>query len=185
METIAVSRRLMTDVLFQFTAQPEERPATDLVVKELREALAVDHEQVLLQARCFGSFRIVGASDWDTGPQPKRGRELIQYLVLHPRRAASREKLSECFWPDLEIEVVQHRLHIAASGARTFLREVLNGTDAIRCMSDGYAWHPSVCVLSDVGKFENLYLKGTTEAQKEAIALYSGELLEGEGADWV
>jgi len=138
-----------------------------------------------LQVACFGNFRIAGADGWVPGPPSRRARELIQYLVLYPNRSVQRERLSESFWPDLDLESVLHRLHIAVSGARAFLREVLGGFDAIQCSQDGYSWHPGVRVDSDLVHFTELYRGGTLDAFKAAAALYAGDLFEGQESDWL
>jgi DNA-binding SARP family transcriptional activator len=106
-------------------------------------------------------------------------------LALNPARTVSRARLSELFWPDLCADAVKHRLHIAASGARTFLREILNGVDAIRCTPEGYAWTPGLQVTSDISRFTDLYRNGSTEAMSEAVALYGGELFAGDQSDWL
>jgi DNA-binding SARP family transcriptional activator len=138
-----------------------------------------------LRVRCFGNFRVAGADGWERGPQPKRAREVMQYLVLHPASVAPRERLTESLWPGDTSGVVLHRLHAAVSGARTFLRRVLDGFNAIRCSDEGYSWCPEVRIECDVGTFAELYRDGSAAAMKSAVALYGGELLEGQDAEWV
>lgn len=138
-----------------------------------------------LEVACFGVFRVAAQHGWESGPAPKRGRELIQYLSLYPKRSVSRERLCELFWAEVDLDVVQHRLHIAASGARTFLRKVLGGLDAIRCTPEGYGWNPTVEIVSDVASFTELYRDGSPQSLKAAAALYAGELFEGEEGDWL
>jgi DNA-binding SARP family transcriptional activator len=152
---------------------------------ELSTILSERTDGPVLRVICLGTFRIAGQGGWETAPRRKRGRELIQYLALHPNRGVSRQRLSELFWPDLDAQSVQHRLHIAVSGARTFLREILGGFDSIRCTAEGYAWHPGIRVVSDVARFVDLHRDGTTAAFKEAVELYGGELFEGDGGDWL
>lgn len=138
-----------------------------------------------LRVTCFGNFRISGARGWERGPEQRRARELLQYLVLHPRSVAGRERLTEVLWPGESSDAVAHRLHSAVSGARTFLRGVLAGYNAIRCTDEGYGWDPEVRIECDVVTFAERYREGTTAAMREAVALYGGELLEGQDADWV
>src|ERR1700760_2603986 len=71
----------------------------------------------VLRFRCFGTFTLVGASDWSAKPARARGRELLQYLVAYPNGLASRAALAEAFWPELSIDAIGNRLHLAASGA--------------------------------------------------------------------
>ena len=139
----------------------------------------------ILRVKCFGDFCIAGTYGWEHGPQPKRGRELLQYLVLHPNRAVSSERLRQTFWPEIDAECVSHRLHVAASGARSFLRHILDGFDAIRCAAAAYSLHPAVYVQCDIAKFAELYRDGSNDALKDAVALYEGELFQGEADDWL
>lgn len=145
------------------------------------------HDPVDLRLRvsCFGNFRVAGPGGWERGPEQKRAREVMQYLVLHPTAVAPRERLTEFLWPGDTSEIAIHRLHAAVSGARTFLRPLLGGTNAIRCSDEGYSWCPQVRIECDVGRFTELYRDGSTASMKAAVGLYSGELLEGQEADWV
>src|SRR3981081_2342050 len=83
-----------------------------------------------LHATCFGSFRLGGEAGWERGPEQKRAREVMQYLLLHPRGFAARERLAEILWPGDSSSEVAHRLHAAISGARTFLRRLFGGFNA-------------------------------------------------------
>jgi DNA-binding SARP family transcriptional activator len=187
MEQVTVSRQIVAAVIAEVTSSPNSNAAPSAAVAALKDAIAQRPVAPALYVNCFGSFQIFHARGGQSPPPPaaKRGRELMQYLVLHPTRPASRERLGELFWPGLDGEGVKHRLHIAASGARAFLRPVLDGFDAIRSVSDGYAWHRDVRIESDVARFETLYREGSISAFKDAVALYAGELFEGEESDWL
>jgi DNA-binding SARP family transcriptional activator len=143
------------------------------------------HEAPTLRVACFGHFRIAGPSGWERGPEQKRAREVMQYLSLHPTSIAARERLTESLWPGETSDSVLHRLHAAVSGARTFLRRLLDGFDAIRCSDEGYFWHPEMRVVTDVVAFSELYRDGSASAARDAVALYGGELLAGQEADWL
>jgi DNA-binding SARP family transcriptional activator len=183
MEGLAVSRQLVVDVLSKFSAQGVQHPENEGVIAELNALLSAQGNPLLLRVTCLGSFRLGGQAQ--PALQPRRGRELLQYLTLHPTRGISRDRLIELFWPDLDARAATHRLHLVASGARRFLKEILGGFDAIRCTREGYAWHPSVTVVSDLNQFMDFYRQGTLVAFKQAVALYSGELFEGENRDWL
>src|ERR1700722_5103778 len=183
MEGLAVSRRLVVDVLSKFSAQGAPHPGNEGVIAELSALLSAQGNPLQLRVICLGQFRISGQSQ--TALQPKRGRELLQYLALHTSRGISRDRLIELFWPDLDARAAAHRLHLMASGARRFLKEILGGFDAIRCTREGYAWHPGVTVVSDLTQFIDLYRQGTLAAFKQAVTLFSGELFEGEYRDWL
>jgi DNA-binding SARP family transcriptional activator len=184
-ETAGLNPRQAIAVVAQVVARRDRDPDCAAVASELRALLAERPARPVLRVACFGGFRIFAPEDPATTHEPRRGREFIQYLVLHARRTASRERLAELFWPDLPPEVVKHRVHMAASSARNFLRQILQGFDAIRCTAEGYCWHPAMQVESDVDRFAALYHAGSPPAIREAVTLYAGELLEGEHGDWL
>jgi DNA-binding SARP family transcriptional activator len=138
-----------------------------------------------LEFRFLGGFSIRANADWHDGPAPKRGRELLQFLGAYPRRVATHDALAEAFWPDVHVEDVGHRIHLAASGARGYLRGVLSANDVIRRTPGGYTWDPSVQVSSDVDDLLRLCRSESTDALESARAVYGGEFLAGEPALWV
>jgi len=142
-------------------------------------------EELHLQFRFLGQFAIGADTRWYAGPSPKKGRDLIQYLGAYPRRVATRDELADAFWPGLDADTVTHRIHLAASGARTYLRGVLDGRDVIDCVPGGYAWIPHVRVSSDADEFLRLCRTETADSLQSAAELYGGEFLAGEAADWL
>jgi DNA-binding SARP family transcriptional activator len=138
-----------------------------------------------LRVACLGTFRMAGFGEWDDGPPARRARELLQYLVLHPKTTAPRERLIDLLWPDVGSDVVAHRLHLAASAVRASVRGVLGGFDALRWSAAGYTWHPSLRIVSDAATFNALYHGGSVQAWSDAVALYAGELLCGEQGEWL
>jgi len=142
-------------------------------------------EDVELRFRFFGHFAIGSGTQWCSGPAPKKGREFIQYLGAHPRRVATRDELADAFWPGTDCESVTHRIHLAASGARRYLGDMLQGHDVVECVPGGYCWHSGVRISSDAEELLALCRAGTTDALETAAQLYDGEFLAGEVADWV
>jgi DNA-binding SARP family transcriptional activator len=138
-----------------------------------------------IRFRFFGSFAIRSNGEWQSGPAPKKGREFLQYLGSHPRRVATRDDLADAFWPGADLDSVTHRIHLAASGARRYLRELLGGFDAIECVPGGYAWNPTARVVSDVDELFALTRVGDCESLKAVGTLYQGEFLTGEVGDWL
>jgi DNA-binding SARP family transcriptional activator len=65
------------------------------------------------------------------------------------------------------------------------LRKLLGGTDAIRAHGNGYVWNPEIATESDVNRFMAHCRRGTMEGYRDAIALYAGDFLAGETADWL
>jgi DNA-binding SARP family transcriptional activator len=139
----------------------------------------------VLQVRSLGTFALRTDAAWHVGGAFKRGRELLQYFVSYPRVAASRETLVEALWPDADGESVAHRLHLAVSGARAALRALLPDVDAIRCSAGSYAWHQAVAIESDVETLLGANRTGSRAAMESAVALYAGEFLAGDNAEWM
>jgi DNA-binding SARP family transcriptional activator len=104
---------------------------------------------------------------------------------VYPRRVATPEDLAVAFWPGFEPEDVRHRIHLAASGARVFLRRLLRGVDALHCLNGGYTWSPAIGIDSDVERFIDCSRHGTLDGYRTAVELYKGEFLAGETADWL
>lgn len=138
-----------------------------------------------LHFRCFGTFTLLGEGEWSAKPARARGRELLQYLVAYPNRFASRTALADAFWPELSIDEIGNRLHLAASGARASLRHALGEVDPIRCADGAYGWSSAVTIVSDLTRFAACYDDGSPAAMREAIALYGGELFANEPAEWM
>lgn len=139
----------------------------------------------VLHVRCLGAFAIRGAGEWLPGPTFKRGREFIQYLISYPRASVSRDALANIFWPDLDSDVATHRLHLAVAGARAALREVLPDVDGIRYCAGAYAWNAFVRVESDAQALQAASRSDSLEEMQAAVALYNGEYLAGENAEWI
>src|ERR1700681_4040315 len=91
-----------------------------------------------LSVRCLGEFSIRSGDGWVTGPPIRKGRQLIQYLVAHPRRLVSRDELIDAFWPDCVSDTAAHRVHLVVSAARATLRAVLGGAELIRSVRSSY-----------------------------------------------
>jgi DNA-binding SARP family transcriptional activator len=139
----------------------------------------------VLQARCLGGFAYRGTGNWQSGPTFKRGRELIQYLVSYPRAATSRDTLASIFWPDLEADVAAHRLHLAVTGARLALRQAFPDVEGIRYFGGAYSWNAFLRVESDAQTLLEASKSESIDQLRTAAALYNGEYLAGERAEWM
>jgi DNA-binding SARP family transcriptional activator len=137
-----------------------------------------------LHVRLLGGLAIRAGDRWENGPPPMRGRKLIAYLALHKNSVASRETLAEILCAGSDGEDSTHRLHMAASGARAYLRRALGGIDAIACVAGGYTWNQDLTVVTDTAAFLEAS-SGASEDLATARALYRGDLLSGEEGDWI
>jgi DNA-binding SARP family transcriptional activator len=139
----------------------------------------------VLHVRCLGTFALRADGEWCTREALGRGREFLQYLVSYPHAQASRETLAEALWPDQDGDRVAHRLHLAVSGARAALRSLLPGIDAIRRTAHSYAWDASMAIESDVERLLSASRSGSRDTMESAAALYAGEFLAGDSAEWM
>jgi DNA-binding SARP family transcriptional activator len=141
---------------------------------------------VAIEFRYLGGFALRSLEgEWQPGPPLKKGGELIRYLGIYSRRVATCDELAAAFWPGADPEDVAHRIHLAASGARTFLQKLVGAADVLRCTGNGYVWKTNVFVTSDAERFVEHSRRGTADGMRFAVDLYSGEFLAGEKADWL
>jgi DNA-binding SARP family transcriptional activator len=153
-------------------------------VDAIRELLAGGRDTPILHVRMLGSLRFsAGKDDWRPGPPPKRGRDVLAYLAANADREIASSMLADALWNDGDADIA-HRLHVAVSGARAFLRELLPGVDAIASTREGYRFHGDLRVRTDVARFLALYREGTLDAAREAVALGRGDFLPSETAEW-
>lgn len=148
---------------------------------------------VRIEARLLGQFELRVAGQ----PVPhwcgNRGRMLLAFLLLHRRRALSRDELGVAFWPDAEPEAVRNRLHVTLYGLRRDLRAVC-GHPIVVHSHRGFSFDPGIDLWLDTEAFEEALgaarkeLKGQDECPgskkralagyEQAVQLYRGELLE-------
>ncbi|HVL31745.1 MAG TPA: AAA family ATPase [Solirubrobacteraceae bacterium] len=108
-----------------------------------------------------------------------RAESLLAYLLLHRETAQARQRLAFMLWPDS-----------SEGQARTNLRHVLHNLrralpDADRLIDvtpRTLQWRADAPLALDVADFEQALADGRPEA---AVAIYSGDLLEGSYDDWV
>jgi len=147
--------------------------------------LESENATATIEFRFLGGFAVRSNGSWHSGPAPKKGGGLIQYLGTYPRRVATRDEIATAFWPGLDLDEVEHRIHLAASGARMFFRRIFGGIDPLQCVGSGYCWRQSVQVVSDADRFLEWTRRGTLESLRTAVELYAGDFLAGDTADWL
>ncbi len=130
---------------------------------------------------------------WNAG----KARNLFQYLVLNRGNVVPKERLKAVLWAGNESSRNSSSLKVAVHAVRKTLSRVQGGHDAIGIVhcDEGYMLHaPSLWV--DVEEFEELISQGKTAvmagetaiaraAYTQAMALYRGDFLAGENADWI
>jgi DNA-binding SARP family transcriptional activator len=142
-------------------------------------------ESFTLRFRFLGRFSILANEGWQSGPSLKKGGDLLRYLGTYPRRIATKDELANKFWPELDADAVAHRIHLAASGARAYLRQHVGAPNPLVSVVGGYAWSVDVKIWSDIEEFFTLCREGSRRSLEEAIAIYGGDFLSGETADWL
>lgn len=113
----------------------------------------------------------------------QKSRALLAYLVLHHPADAARERLMELFWPDVEPERAREGLRTALSSIRRVLRDAGVSAEAFLFANKSVArWIGAT--TSDIGEFLKLAASNIIEDQRDALARYTGEFLEGDYEDW-
>ncbi|MCP3818643.1 winged helix-turn-helix domain-containing protein [Streptomyces sp. A3M-1-3] len=152
-----------------------------------------------VRIRFLGDFELtVNGSPverWRAG----KARGLFQYLVIHRGQTLTRDRLYEALWPGSDGSSGGSSLKVAAHA----LRRVLDAhperpsDSGIRLLYRDFGYVLDVADLwSDVDRFQELVHAGLRASAKRdtvlartrlraAIALYGGEFLRGESADWV
>ncbi len=132
-----------------------------------------------LHVRLLGGFELRLGSDQVPPMDSARAESLLAYLLLHRDAPQQRQHLAFLLWPDS-----------TENQARTNLRHVLHKLRRALPEADRLIdvrprtlqWHPEVPLWLDVAAFEDAVRAGRLE---EAIALYTGVLLEGSYDDWL
>ncbi|MEV6652555.1 BTAD domain-containing putative transcriptional regulator [Streptomyces sp. NPDC051219] len=152
-----------------------------------------------VRIRFLGDFELIvngsPVERWRAG----KARGLFQYLVIHRGQTLTRDRLYEALWPGSDGSSGGSSLKVAAHA----LRRVLDahpdrpGASGIRLLYRDFGYVLDVADLwSDVDRFQELVHAGlrASAAQdvtlartrlRAAIALYGGEFLRGDSADWV
>jgi DNA-binding SARP family transcriptional activator len=150
-----------------------------------------------LNVHLFGTFKVRHQNQDLQTVQMGKTRELFCYLLLHRNKPHPRELLASVFWPDC-----------TTAQSRKYLRQTLwqlqqslpfspasGSTRIFRCDSESVQVNAETDIWLDVAELENAFapvqlfageeLDGTrADALRDAVSLYSGDLLEGWYQDW-
>jgi DNA-binding SARP family transcriptional activator/predicted ATPase len=164
-------------------------------------AVAVwDEDEPPAAVRCFVAFEL----DVRGRPVPLDGlraqaRRVLRVLAVHYGQPIHEERLAAVLWPDTDIKPAKHRLQVAISSLRAFLRTHLPDEPQAGIVRHGnaYALQLPAGATVDVELFAAAMrrwrrrglLPGTEHVREiagEVLDLYRGELLAEEGAaEWV
>lgn len=114
-------------------------------------------------------------------PPTAKSQSLLAYLLLHRRRACSRETLAGMFWGDRPPQRARRSL----STALWHIRHALPDKTLIHSDARSVQILPHAPLWVDVEAFENLSQSANLADLEQAAQLYQGDLLEGFFDDWI
>ncbi len=136
-----------------------------------------------LSLQTLGAFRFCADGRELTPPPTQKARALLVYLVLHRGVELSRESITELFWSDCTPERGRSSLNTALWSIRRALRD--GGVDADAALTAKRAhvvWRLETDL--DLRTFAEGAASDDVSSKRAAIALYRGEFLEGDYAEW-
>lgn len=139
---------------------------------------------------CLGAFQLTCGNRVPPPCSSRRGWGILQYLLVRPGYAATRDTLIEAFWPGAEPNAGAHSLQMAIHALRRALRGCgpAGGDDAILFRDGQYGLNPALVIDLDVERFRVAcehgrksaaagYQDAARRAFEEALALYAGPFL--------
>jgi DNA-binding SARP family transcriptional activator len=144
----------------------------------------------LWQVTCLGRFQLWSGGRLPPSCSSRRGWGVLQYLLVRPGHAATRDALIEAFWPGAEPSAGAHNLQVAVHALRRALRGCgPDGCDETVLFRDGhYCLNPELSIDVDADRFRAACERGrrlaadgqfepARHAFEEALALYGGPFL--------
>lgn len=113
-----------------------------------------------------------------------RAHHLLTYLLIHRQTSLTRETVAFSLWPDSPEHEALGQLRRALNELRAALppRE---HDDWIISSQGELRWNPQAPYWLDLEQFEQLTRQVAPTAWREAVALYTGDLLLESGDEWV
>ena len=152
-----------------------------------------------VSVQLLGTFSLTidgkSVSRWRAG----KARNLFQYLLIRRGRVVLRDKLYEVLWPEADGAPHSSSLKVAVHALRQILDAPAGSTGpgGVRIVREdfGYVLHAD-CIQVDLELFESKVeagraadrdgdVDGAVAHYTEAMALYAGDLLAGESAEWI
>ncbi len=138
---------------------------------------------------CLGAFRVYQGDQLISSWPSRKGRSILQYLLLHRAIPVSKDILMETFWPEGDPDDTRRNLHQAIYSLRQSLRQYQPDLQPIIFNQDAYSLNPDIVIRLDFEEFENHSRNGQKlEAANQldraigeygvAVSYYQGDFLE-------
>lgn len=150
-----------------------------------------------LRFRLFGKFTAHHDAGLLKGLEASKDQELLSYLLIHRDRPHSREALATLLWGDTSTEKSKKYLRQALWHLHAALNSSNgNGTDVLLVEHDWLVLNPCSNLWTDVADFERAFAGAEgvagrqldaekAQALRDAVSLYSDDLLPGYYQDWI
>jgi len=138
---------------------------------------------------CLGAFRVYQDDQLISSWPSRKGRSILQFLLLHRAFPVSKDILMETFWPDGDPADTRRNLHQAIYSLRQSLRQHQSDLQPIIFNKDAYSLNPDLVIRLDFAEFENhsregqkqeaaSHLDRAIEEYGMAVTFYQGDFLE-------
>lgn len=129
-----------------------------------------------IQLKLFGGFHAAHADGAEISLSARKGEALVAYLALNQIQRQTRERLAALLWGDRFEEQARHSLRQTVLA----IRKALADEDASIVITEGeFLSLDREAIDVDALEFHKLVREGSQASLTRAIALYSGDLLEG------
>lgn len=137
----------------------------------------------MLRFHLLGQFRILDALQPLKFAAPPKALPLLAYLLLHSDQPVARETLAFTLWPDdteanARANLRRHLHHLARA-----LPPPREDAPWLVLDTDTAQWNPGADYWADAVEFQRLSARA--DGLPDAVALYSGDLLENVYDDWL
>lgn len=146
-----------------------------------------------LNVHAFGKLTLFHAAQQVSHFPTQQTEELLGFLLLHPSRCHTREKLITQLWPEITVSNGRHRFSLVLSRLRAIFKEIrLPFSDFIQTTRDWILFEPERPFFFDRDNFMAECTAGfkmadlsAQEAKLQAtLQLYRADLMEGIYANW-
>jgi len=149
----------------------------------------------LVSVRLLGSFSITGEYGSVAKSPPGKLQDLLCYLLINRERELPRELVASTFWGNTTTSQSKKYLRTLLWQLRTLLEVNFGAAEALHVDTFFVRLNPGSHFWLDIAEFENITRSlvktpvvcpngEAATMMKAAVALYAGDLLEGNCCDW-